>query len=196
MKRLGEFLKTTALGGLFVVLPLLLLYLLLGEVMGLVIGLATPIADLFPKGTFDKLTAPVPVAVALIVGVSFLVGVLLRFEVGMRLGGWIEGKVLGRLPLYRALKGLTNAVGEAEEGAAFRPAVLASSEGVQELVYVVEDHGDGQLTVLVPWAPTAFSGSVKIVAADQVAMLNTNLGEASRVISHWGMGLRDILRKG
>jgi len=54
MKGLIEFLKTTALGGLFVVLPVLLLYMLLGEMLGLVIGLATPIADLFPKGTFDK----------------------------------------------------------------------------------------------------------------------------------------------
>ena len=69
MKQIGEFLKTTAVGGLFVVLPVLLLYLLLGEILGLVIGLATPIADLFPKGTFDNLTAPFPVAVILIVAV-------------------------------------------------------------------------------------------------------------------------------
>jgi len=195
MKRLGEFLKTTALGGLFVVLPVLLLYLLLGEILDLVVGLATPIADLFPKGTFDKLTAPFPIAVILLVGVSFLVGLVLRFEVGRRLGGWVEGNLLGRLPLYGALKGLARAFRETGEGAAFRPAVLASSENVREMVYVVEDHGDGQLTVLVPWAPTAFSGSVKIVSADRVEMLDTNLGEASRVLSLWGVGVRDLLDK-
>jgi hypothetical protein len=48
----------------------------------------------------------------------------------------------------------------------------------------------------VPWAPTAFSGFVKIVAADQVEMLDTNLGEASRVLSQWGVGVRDLLGKG
>ncbi len=196
MKQIGEFLKTTAVGGLFVVLPVLLLYLLLGEILDLVVGLATPIADLFPKGMFDDLTAPFPIAVALIVGISFLIGLTLRVEVGRRLGGWIEGKVLGRLPMYSALKSLTKAFREAGEGAAFRPALLGSSEGVRELIYVVEDHGDGQLTVLVPWAPTAFSGFVKIVARDQVEMLETNLGEASRVLSHWGVGIRDLLGKG
>ena len=195
MKQIGEFLKTTALGGLFVVLPVLLLYLLLGEILDLVIGLATPIADLFPKGTFDKLTAPLPIAVTLLAGVSFVIGLALRLEGGRRLGDWVEGKVLGRLPMYSALKSLTKAFWEAGEGAAFRPALLGSSEGVRELIYVVEDHGDGQLTVLVPWAPTAFSGFVKIVARDQVEMLDTNLGEASRVLSHWGVGARDLLGK-
>ena len=195
MRQIGEFLKTTALGGLFVVLPVLLLYLLLGEILDLVVGLATPIADLFPRGTFDNLTAPFPIAVALIVGVSFVFGLALRVEVGRRLGNWIDRNVLGRLPIYTALKSLTKAFGEAGEGGAFRPALLGSSDGVRELIYVVEDHGDGQLTILVPWAPTAFSGFVKIVARDQVEMLDTNLGEASRVLSHWGVGACDLLGK-
>jgi uncharacterized membrane protein len=195
MKALGEFLKTTALGGLFVVLPVLLLYLLLGEILDLVVGLATPIADVFPKGTFDNLTAPFPVAVALIVGVSFVIGLAMRLEVGRRLGDWIERRVLGRLPVYSALKSLTKAFAEVGEGAPFRPALHGSSEGVREIIYVVEDHGDGQLTVLVPWAPTAFSGFVKVVGKDRVEMLDTNLGEASRVLSHWGVGVRDLLGK-
>jgi uncharacterized membrane protein len=196
MKQIGEFLKTTALGGLFVVLPVLLLYMLLGEMLNLVVGLATPIADLFPKGTFDELTAPFPVAVILLLGVSFVVGLVLRVEIGRNLGGWLEQKVFDRLPLYGALKSLTKAFGEAGEGAAFRPALLAGSDGILELVYVVEDHGDGLLTILVPWAPTAFSGFVKIVRKDRVEMLDTNLAEASRVLSQWGVGIRDLLGKG
>jgi uncharacterized membrane protein len=137
----------------------------------------------------------VPVAVILIVGVSFVIGLALRVEVGRSLGDWIERKVLGRLPLYSALKSLTNAFREAEEGGAFRPGLLNSSDGVQELIYVVEDHGDGRLTILVPWAPTAFSGFVKVVGKDRVEMLDANLGEASRVLSHWGVGVRDLLGK-
>ena len=61
---------------------------------------------------------------------------------------------------------------------------------------MVEDHGDGQLTVLVPWAPTAFSGFVKIVGKDRVEFLDANLGEASKVLSHWGVGTHDLLGKG
>ena len=63
----------------------------------------------------------------------------------LRLGGWIERNVLGRLPLYSALKSLTKAFREAGEGAAFRPALLGSSEGVREVIYVVEDQDTGEV---------------------------------------------------
>ena len=72
MKQLTEFFKTVILGGLFVLLPLLLLYLLLDEMLELVVALATPIADLFPADTFEELSAPVVVAVVLILLASFL----------------------------------------------------------------------------------------------------------------------------
>ena len=72
MKNIMEFLKTSLIGGLFVLLPLILFYLLLSQILQLVVVLATPIADLFPKGTFDEVKTPVVIAVILIVGASFL----------------------------------------------------------------------------------------------------------------------------
>jgi len=195
-KRFGEFLKTTLLGGLFVLLPVLLLYLLLAETLPLVIALATPIADLFPKGTFDRLNFPVLIALILLVGASFVIGLGLRSAAGRRIGGWIEQNALGRLPAYSALKGLTKGFVGAKEGAAFKAAILVSPDGERELAYVIEDHGDGQLTVLVPWSPAAFAGSVKIVSQDRVELVDTNLGDFTRVLSHWGVGVRDLLGKG
>jgi uncharacterized membrane protein len=196
MKRFGEFLKTTLLGGLFVLLPVLLLYLLLAEMLPLIIALATPIADLFPKGTFDRISSPVLFALILLVGASFVIGLILRSAAGRRIGGWIEQNALGRLPAYSALKGLTKGFVGEKEGEAFRPALLSSPDGERELAYVIEDHGDGQLTLLLPWSPTAFAGSVKIVNRDRIELLDTNLGEFTKVLSHWGVGVRDLLGKG
>lgn len=195
MKQLLEFLKTTALGGLFVLLPLLLFYLLLSEALGLIVLLAEPIADLFPKGTFDDIKYPAEVGLILIMGVSFLIGLALRSENGRRLGRWIERMVLGRLPVYKALKSLTTGFAEAGKDGAFKTAVLNSPGGVREIVYIIEDYGDGYLTVLQPWAPTAFSGFVKVVDQNRLEILNANLGDVSRVLSHWGMGARDLLEK-
>ena len=59
MRTFIEFLKITILGGLFVLLPVLLFYLLLTEALQAIVGMATPIADLFPKGTFDEAKAQV-----------------------------------------------------------------------------------------------------------------------------------------
>ncbi len=195
MKKFTEFLKTTLIGGLFVLLPLIMFYLLLAEMLELVVKLATPIADLFPKGTFDQVNAPVLIGLILIVGASFLFGLTLRSMTLRRLGLWIERAVLGRLPLYNAVKSLSRGLVGAQEDAAFRPAVLGSPDGVREIVYVIEDHGDGQVTVLVPWSPTSFAGSVKIMSSDRIEMLEASLADTSRVLSQWGMGARELLGK-
>ena len=195
MKNLVEFLKTSLIGGLFVLLPLILFYLLLAELLQVVVALATPIADLLPKGTFEQVNAPVLMALILIVGASFLFGLTLRSMALSRFGSWIERAVLGRLPLYNAIKSLTRGLLGAKEDTAFRPAVLDSADGQREIVYVIEDHGDGQLTVLVPLAPASFAGSVKIMRRDRVKMLNASLGDTSRVLSHWGVGARELLGK-
>ena len=157
--------------------------------------MATPIADLFPKGTFDRVNAPVLMALILIVGASFLFGLALRSMTLRRFGLWIERAALGRLPLYGAVKSLSRGLIGAKEDTAFRSAVLASPDGEREIVYVIEDHGDGQLTMLVPWAPASFAGSVKIISRDRVEMLDASLGDTSRVLSHWGMGARELLGK-
>jgi uncharacterized membrane protein len=193
MKKIAEFLKATALGGLFVLLPVLLLYMFLAEALELIVALATPIADLFPKGTFDQINAPVLIALVLLVGVSFLMGLALLSGVGRAIGHWIERTVLERLPMYNVFKSLTTGFAEVREGAAFRPAMLISTEGDRELAYVIEGHSDERVTVLLPRAPAAFSGPVKIVSRDRIEVLDAKLGDYVKVLSQWGVGLRDIL---
>ena len=195
MKNILEFIKTSLIGGLFVLLPLILLYLLLDEMLQLVVMLATPIADLFPEGTFERINAPVLIGLILIVGASFIFGLALRFMTLRRLGLWIEEKVLGRLPLYSAVKSLSRGLIGAKEDAAFRPAILTSSDDEKEIIYVIEELGDGQTTVLIPWAPASFAGSVKIVSSERIELLDASLGDTSRVLGHWGMGARELLGK-
>jgi len=58
---------------------------------------------------------------------------------------------------------------------------------------VIEEHGENHLTVLLPRAPAAFAGSVKIVDRKRVELLDANLGDVSKVLSHWGVGARELL---
>jgi len=195
MKNITSFLKTTLAGGILVVFPLLLFYLLLAEMMELVVALATPMADLFPLGTFEKINADILMAVILIVGVSFIFGLTLRSNSLKRFGLWIEHSTLAHLPMYRAVKNLARGLVGAEDGNIFHPAVLNSPDGSKEIVYVIEDHGNGYLTILIPWAPASFAGSVKIMKRDRVELLSASFGEASMVLSHWGLGADNLLKK-
>jgi len=186
-----EFLKTCAVGGLFVLLPMLIFLLLIKQALGAVVALATPIADLFPKSTFEKIETPSLVAIALILATSFLFGLALRSHQLTRFGKWLEQNTLARLPMYSAVKHLTTGFDDSELG--FRSAILHSSDDTQELVYLIEEHDNGKSTILVPWAPASFSGSVKVVPSSRLDVLNVSLGDASRVIGLWGVGMADLL---
>ena len=196
MGKITSFLKTTALGGILVLLPLLLLYLMFVEILELVVVLATPIAYLFPKQMMERVYFPELVAIVLIFGVSFLLGLAVRLEAGRSLGGWIERNTLQRLPLYNTLKSLTASMVDMEQSGSFRPALLVSPDGDREIAYLVEEHKDGLATVMLPWAPTPLAGSVKIVRRDRLEILDAGFADVTRVLSHWGVGVRDLVGEG
>ena len=124
-----------------------------------------------------------------------MIGLWLHSKTAKRFGKWTERKTVGRLPAYNVLKSLVTGLLGAEDIDGFKPAMLVSTEGQREFVYVVEDHGNGRLTVLLPWAPTAFSGSVKVVDKDQIEMLGVSLSEMTLALNHLGLGVQDLLGK-
>lgn len=192
MKRFAEFLKTTALGGLLVVVPLSIFYLLFNELLDAVIALAMPIADLFPEEIFNRVETPALVAALLILAASFVFGLALRSEHLTRLGHWIESTVLEKVPLYGPVKRISRGMAGAKEDKTFKVALLKSGDGSVELVYLIEDPVDGFATVLVPMAPTGFNGPVKLVPETLLTPIDASLGDASQVLAHWGVGMKRL----
>ena len=104
MKKIGEFFKTCMLGGLFVLLPVLLFYLAISEIMDVLIILATPIADLFPESTFVWLGEPMFIALLILLVTCFLLGLSLHSTLLTRFGRWFDENILGRVPMYQGMK--------------------------------------------------------------------------------------------
>ena len=195
MKRFIEFLKTTALGGLLVVVPLSVFYLLLDQLLDAVIALAMPIADLFPEEVFNTVETPALVALLLILGASFVFGLALRSDRLTRLGHWIETTLLEKVPLYGPVKRISRGMAGAKEDKTFKVALLQSGDGSKQLGYVVEEQLDGFATVLVPMAPTGFNGPVKLVPEALLSPIDASLGDASQVLAHWGVGMKQLASK-
>ena len=193
MKKILDFFKTTIVGGLFVLLPVILVYLALSEVIDVLVAMATPIADLFFPGKLEGIEFPALIALALLVGVSFILGLIMLSDTGRRFGNWIERIILGKLPAYNAIKSLTTGFASSQQESSFKPALLKSAEGNKEFAYIIEEHDDGNLTVMLPWAPTPFAGSIRIVPKDRVEPLAISMGQLTEALGHWGIGAKDLL---
>lgn len=196
MKGILTLIKVILQGGLLVLLPILLFVLILIEIVDLLVLLATPIADLLPHGTFDDAKFTGIIAIILLLGVSLIIGIFMQSAMARRWGNLIEDNTFGRLPAYRFFKSLIRGlIGADKADDKFKPALFSSQDGQKEICYIVEDHEDGDITVLIPWAPAAFAGSVKLVKKEYVQTLDATLSEVSLVLNHLGLGGGKILGK-
>ncbi len=59
----------------------------------------------------------------------------------------------------------------------------------------MEDHGNGLTTVLLPWSPASFAGSIKVVPTDKLQYLGCTVDEYSRSVSLMGVGIADCMSK-
>ena len=99
-----NFLKNAIFRGLVVLIPVVVLYVTIRELLQLMVALATPIADLFPAGTFDHQKETEIIAALLVVGTALLLGILASVKPSRLAGKWVEDRTLksgtdpGRLP--------------------------------------------------------------------------------------------------
>ena len=188
-----NFLKNALLKGLVILIPVVILYVTLRELLELMVGLATPIADLFPEGTFDRANETEIIAVLLVIGTAIILGSLSAIKPAGRAAAWLEDKTLNAVPMYRMLKSLMAAMLNVEGSEAFKPAFHRAGNGTREPVYVIEQHANGQAVVLQPWSPAAFAGSVKVVQSQQLEILPVTLDEFSLALTHFGLGISEIM---
>lgn len=188
-----KFLKSAIVNGLVALIPLVLLFLAIKELIALMISIATPIADLFPAGTFDNVRETEILAVLLILGTALLLGLLSKVRAGRVIGRGIEKYSLNRIPMYRMLKSFIGAFLNQENEDSFKPAFISNATGDMEPCYVIEDRGRPRVVVLIPWAPTAFAGAVKLVPRESVQYLPVTLDEFSLALTHLGIGLSELL---
>ena len=195
MKRLAAFLKTTTIGGLFVLLPLVFVALLISKTVGVVSLSAAEIVALLTGQAAEAVNFPILWAVLLVLTVSFLLGLIMLSRIGSRSGRWIEEAVLFRLPGYAALKSIIGGLAHIEEEGMVKPGLVSGPGGVHYFAYVMEEHGDGYLTLFVPSSPSAVSGNVQVVHREKVRMLNIRLGSVVAALNQWGIGTARLLTK-
>ena len=180
--------------GLIVLIPLVLLWITLRELVELLIAFAQPIADFLPPDTLEWIEEPEFVAPILIVVFALILGGLASIPVVRKAGAWVEGHTLGYLPFYRMIKTFVTAFLEVENTSSFRPALILDDEGGAQPCYIIEESEDQpNVVVLVPWSPASFAGSVKLVPKQRIRRLDLTFDELSLKLANFGLGMNSVL---
>ena len=189
MKSVFDFVKTTVIGGVLVVLPLALSFMLLKRAVWVVSKVLGPVKSSLP----DTVVSPWLITLFIVVGGCFLVGLVLQTSIGGMVNRTIERQVFSRLPGYRLLRSLTRRIAGEEEGIAFSAALVEMGEGLVPAFIVEELEGNGY-AVFVPNVPTPTSGDLKFMPAERVHPIDVPFGKVVNCLSKWGVGSRDLLK--
>ena len=190
IKGLAEFLKTTLIGGLLVVVPTYLTVLLLGKAIGGLMAFLGPIVALLPEGLhhFRRI-----VAIGLVVLICFILGLIARTRLGRRAIELFERRVLERLPGFALLRSVVRRVSGSSEDAQFQP-VLVEIEEALTPAFIVEELDADRFVVLVPSVPTPAAGSLYILPRERVHWVDASMTEAVAVITRWGAGTSKLVK--
>jgi len=191
-----NFLKTTFLGGVLFLVPVVVLIAILEKALGVAQKAAVPLADVIFRGTFlhDHAYVSDLLALGLLLVVCFLAGLAAKTSFARKSVDALEKKVLAKVPTYDSVKSkfLATLQSQSQEGEAMRP-VLARFEDSWQIAFEVERIPGGIITVYVPGAPDPWSGSVCFMTEDRIQAIDPAMSPVMKTLKDLGKGSNEQL---
>lgn len=196
MKTLLEFVKTTIIGGLMFLIPIVLLILVLDKALVLSQSFVAPLFRHFPRMQLYGISVVVLAAIIALLIVSFMAGVAARTVAGQHVAQWLENAIMSKLPgysMYRSMIGdMARSVASLDGGTGVR-AVFAEMDDGAQIGFVVDEMDDGRLAVFVPGAPSPLSGSLYFLDKERARDSGMSVSEATAVLRRIGVGSGKLL---
>ena len=193
MKPLLQLLRTTLVGGLLFLVPIIVLVVVLGKALAVARRVVDPLAERLPVHSVIGLRTPMLLAIAIIVVFCFLAGILARTALAKKLVRSLERAVLADVPGYELLKGMGESMLGVEKQTGHQ-VVLARIEDVWQIAFLVERLEGGHVAVFVPGAPNPLSGSVYFMTQDRIKAVDIPAAGAMKCLRRVGAGSSALLR--
>ena len=188
MKKIIEFIKTTALGGLVLIVPIAVIAVALGYLISMLVSVNNAMSKYLPYEIFGNPAVVMAAAVCTIVLICFLAGLILQTGLGERAAGWLDKLLTDYIPMYGMIKSLTRKF-TGNEALAFTPAeVDLYGSDARMIAFVIEKLPDERFAVFVPSAPALTVGNVFILPATSVTLLDKSAKLAIDAVTQWGSG--------
>ena len=191
MKNVG-FIKTTAIGGIFVLMPIVIVVLLVGKAFSLVAGVGAAMAGKAPESIRHLPLASI-LTIVFLVGFCYVLGRLVAPKRDLAEGTKLERKFLNRIPGYQIVRGAAMVLFGLEGAKAVKPALLRREEGVAELVLVIEALPRDRHVVFLPECPVPMTGTLLVVDDRLLEFLPAGSMSALQIFSRWGGGTAALL---
>ena len=191
--RAVKFFKTTVMGGLLFLVPVVFLIFILSEAMDYMLVVAEPMADWIPVDTVAGVALANLIAIVIMILICFIAGLVGRNAMASGLVKKLESKVLMKIPGYSLVKGLKGGL-DKDETYPLKPVVL-TLDTAERIGFEVQKLPDGRSMIFFPGVPNPFSGLTQILPADQVTYLDVPIADVMDLSENYGFGAGELLAK-
>lgn len=180
------FARTTAIGGLLFLLPLIVIGALLGYAYQLVLVVYDPLKEMIPVSSPTGLLLLFSLSILIVIALCFVCGLLARRAIARRFTQTVEKQLMTVFPKYAIYKDLLAGNVGGEEN---MPSLLPISVRMQDhdrLGFEADRLADGRVVAYLPGAPDSWIGGVVLVAAEQVERLEIPFADFLTIFERLG----------
>ena len=191
MRKFLDFLQTTAVGGLLVIVPVAIVLFVLGQLLfGLYKISAATVVQLGIEINDALLLAGI--ALASLIALCFVTGLLVQTRLGIYLGRWSNRHIGRRIPMFNAIRSLTKRfVGL--DGKQFSPVEIDLYDSEARLIgFLVETLPKQRCVVFVPSAPVATVGNIYVISRAKVSPVSASVADTLGAVTQWGVDTRKL----
>jgi uncharacterized membrane protein len=196
MTKTKKFIKTTVLGGVTVVLPVVLTVFFLRWLFNIIIGIIQPLTQVAFKNTRIETYLAHLIVVAVIVAICFLVGLSVRTRLGKFVYRLVEKRILSIAPGYSLFReAIKQFLGQEKRPFSRVALVQIFENSTLATAFITDEHADGRFTVFVPSGLNPTSGQIFHLEPQYVHLVDVAVDDTMRSIISCGAGSQHLLEK-
>ncbi len=196
MTKFNNFIRTSMFGGLVVLMPVIVFFLVVRWLYRVLTDVIYPLTSvLVEKTALQQLLADVLV-IASILSICFLIGVFVKTHMGNLIFRGVENATLRYAPGYSMIKETVMMLfGRSKSPFSAVALVRPFSSETMMTAFITDEHPDGSFTVFIPTAPNPTSGNIYHLPGERVHVVDVPVDEALRTILSCGIGSTNMIVK-
>lgn len=180
-------LRTTLIGGLIFLVPVIFVLFVLSQAYQYSLILARLISRVIQLETIAGVVLAEILAILLILGLCFVAGLIAKLAYLRRNVDRLDGVLLDLIPGYAIVKSTLHGVAQGESGLATLKPVLVRLDDFEQIAFEVE-RSETRVTVFLPGAPSTWAGTVGQFEPERVRPINLPLHQVIKVQRLLGRG--------
>ena len=195
VNRFARFLKTTAIGGILFLLPLIVIGALIGQTVPVVMAITNALGERIPVDTPGGIATLILLSLLLILFLCFGAGLVARRSWGKKVSMWFEKNLVLLFPRYTVIREqMAGTLGGDVDRPRLIP-VLTQFDDVRRLGFEIERGAGGLVTVYLPGSPDPWTGSVVFLEPERVQPLGLEFSDMVSTLEKLGRDSHELIHK-